>query len=347
MKKSLLLLAAVWAAFCPPPAQAEVYWVEGIKWDGKNWHTATGWVDNDKNYEWVDGHPTGGDDGDNELCWAASASNLITWWQHQNPEAAAAAGAPTEAEEIWKVFKNSYKDAGGFTNEGVKWWFLGDKPSAPQQKPGAAAAGYYSSLVEPEVKEDLYGYIGYEDPRYYYPSSIISSSNPSEYSGNALQDISFSIKELIQAGYGLGLHIAVAPKNSDILGGGHAITLWGIDYNEELNRLEKLYVTDSDDPQWEQEGLFELTLSPLGRELYVTEYDAKSGISPNEFFTLTSSDTAPDGQLVYQGQFVLYGYTWLNSAIPMNLTIAPVPEPSSALLALFTLAAAATRRRRC
>lgn len=242
------------------------------------------------------------------------------------------------------MFKDSYTDAGGFTNAGVQWWFLGDIPSAPPQKTDAAAAGYYSSLLAPGVEEDIYGYIGYEDPRYYHRSTDLSSSNPSEYSGNALQDLSFSIKELLQAGYGLGLHIAVAPKDSEILGGGHAITLWGIDYNEDLNRLEKLYVTDSDDPQWEQDGLFELTLSPLGRKLYVTEYDAKSDISANEFFTLTSSEPAPNGQLVYQGQFVLYGYTWLNSAIPMEFSV--VPEPSGTLLALFALAAAATRRRR-
>lgn len=345
MKKSLLILAAAMAVFCSPSAQAEMYWVQGMNWDGKDWHSATGWVDNDKHYEWVDGHPTGGHDGDNELCWAASASNLVTWWQNQNPEAAAAAGAPTEAEDVWQVFKDSYTDAGGFTNAGVQWWFLGDKPSAPPQKPGAAAAGYYSSLVEPGVEDNPYSYIGYEDPRYYHPSTVLSSSNPSEYSGDALRDLSFSIKELLQAGYGLGLHIAVASENSDILGGGHAITLWGIDYDEDLNRLKKLYVTDSDDPQWEQDGLFELTLSPLDRKLYITEYDKADGFSPNKFFTLTSSETAPNGKLVYQGQFVLYGYSWLNSSIPMEFSV--VPEPGGALLALFSLVAAATRRRRC
>lgn len=333
MKKTSLLLAAASAVCCLQPALADMYWVKGIDWDGEDWHTATGWVDNNKHYDWVNGHPTGGNDGDNELCWAASASNLVTWWQNQNPEAAAAAGAPTEAEDVWQVFKDSYTDAGGFTNAGVQWWFFGDIPSAPPQKPGAAAAGYYSSLVDPWVPGHLGYFMGYEDPRYYNDE-------------DALQALSLNIKDMVQAGWGIGLHISHFSETSDILGGGHAITLWGLDYDEESGYLTKLYVTDSDDPQWQQEGLFELTLSPLDRELYITEYDEEGGFSPHEFFTLTSSDTAPDGQLVYQGQFVLYGYTGLNSSIPMNLTVDPVPEPSGALLALFALGTAATRRRR-
>lgn len=85
MKKQCLVLALA-AVGC---AQAE---------------TVTQWVDGvSQTYGWTDYNKNNVEDGDDFMCWAAAASNVINWWQNRYEVPAAA----PKGEDIWTTFKNS------------------------------------------------------------------------------------------------------------------------------------------------------------------------------------------------------------------------------------------------
>lgn len=76
MKKTLTLIALLGIALFPASgAESNQHWAVGVSESG-------GWYDADKTFN-----------GDKDLCWAAAASNVIAWWQDQNPELAKAAAA--------------------------------------------------------------------------------------------------------------------------------------------------------------------------------------------------------------------------------------------------------------
>ena len=70
-------------------AQAETYWVDGITFD-EDGNVTGGWYDanktpsyanGDDGYRWVEGNK-----GDVSTCHAATAANLIAWWQNHHKE---------------------------------------------------------------------------------------------------------------------------------------------------------------------------------------------------------------------------------------------------------------------
>ena len=73
MKRTLSLIALIAALMPLSPLAAEgvEHIVQGITFENPGvWNTATGWYDANKSWN-----------GDSLLCWAATCSNLITWWQ--------------------------------------------------------------------------------------------------------------------------------------------------------------------------------------------------------------------------------------------------------------------------
>lgn len=72
--------------------------------------------------------------GDQNLCWAATASNMIHWWFDRNKdlvgEYCATNGIPSlykndKESEVFQVFKDSFTDHGSYTEQGLNWFFLG------------------------------------------------------------------------------------------------------------------------------------------------------------------------------------------------------------------------------
>lgn len=60
---------------------------------------------------WTDYNKTKADTEDDNLCWAASGSNVINWWQNQYT---GLTDLPPQGEEIWETFKRSVAaDIGG------------------------------------------------------------------------------------------------------------------------------------------------------------------------------------------------------------------------------------------
>lgn len=109
---------------------------------------------------------------------------------------------------------------------------------------------------------------------------------------------------------------------------GHAITLWGVEYNEETQLLEKLWITDSDD---KYAGLLEMTCSTV-------TYKDITRIS----FTPTSDSSA-----TFEGSE--YAYILSVSTLAsddVNMTLKSVPEPHVAALLTASALGAFLRRRR-
>ncbi len=296
MKRTVLLLTAL--AFLLP-AQATEYWVPGTSREG-------GWYDVNKTFS--------RDFPDSLMCWAASASNMLAWWQDHNPEYndLAAMDTPKGGQEIFDTFKTAYENNGGLQAYGILWFLQGDTndeylPSLTEK--GKEMGGYYGNAIT-QIYSELPISLGLCDVREAGSASIVSGF----------------LKECIVNGYSVGLGVYGSIS--------HAVTLWGIDYNEETQMIEKMYLTDSDDrtlTKGDVPTLFEAECRELEVEFATKEGGSimlkQLGISSKRDGTIWYDDT------VYLG-------------VASLLKTVRVPEPSTATLGLVALAALCARRRR-
>lgn len=221
MKRSALCLAIL-CALSHPSAWAETkeLWAYGVSKNG-------GWYDTTKV------NPTGSVEDpkpDSQMCWAATAANMISWWQHwdENNSALAPQGALNIYDRIKADYGQNLADSGAVV--GLEWWFNGgsddlyDFVSAQSWHYGQTVfsdntfKGFYPSLNwgwYDNVKSDTSS-LSYSSVY----SSLVSSFNSSQAVG-----------------------LGIFPTN----GLGHSITLWGIEYDSDTQTISKLYVTDSDD----------------------------------------------------------------------------------------------------
>ena len=156
-------------------------------------------------------------DGDDLMCWAAAASNVLQWtgW-------GLVAGMDS-SDEMFQYFQDHWTDKGGLSYIGWDWWFDGTN-SGPTgggwSQVDVPGGGFYAGLV---------------------PSDYIHTRGQgSEAEAKAMSDID----QYSRAGYGvaLGLFGTIA----------HAITCWGFNYDDTLsptnpNYYKGIYITDSDD----------------------------------------------------------------------------------------------------
>jgi hypothetical protein len=166
------------------------------------------WADAEKSPpDDLDGIPPG--TGDDWLCWAAAASNILEWTEWGK------VGGMTQADQMFDYFQDHWTDYGGFEQSAYHWWFTGIDPGfggATVDVPGGG--GFYSTL-------NFYDY-------------YVESWNV----GQALA----TIDQYLRDGYGTTLGV-YSPA-----GGGHAITCWGFRYDvDDPDYYLGIYVTDSDD----------------------------------------------------------------------------------------------------
>lgn len=213
---------------------ADTVWTHGVTAEG-GWYDANKTHADDGKEDWMwnivyPNDPTGnGAKTDDKMCYAASAANLLAWWQAQYQPVD---GAPQGVDNIWKTFvDNSLKDSGGTMPAAVQWWLTGNDNSSNTDL--ATTDGFYKSYTAGQelfdtTKDNLF-------------ISTIGATR-------------LALVDALNGGKGVSL-LTKNLKN----GGGHALTLWGLEYENGV--ITKMWLTDSDDYTMKPE-LLEVSMNP-------------------------------------------------------------------------------------
>ena len=329
-------------------AASYTQWVRGVS-------ETSGWTDYNKS-------PASGD-GDDKLCWAAAASNVINWWQNRYQTPAAA----PKGEAIWSTFKSSVsEDVVGAAQCGFQWWLTGiyDIYSTDSETPEKYDYRYaYTGInpgdpvaIENETINQESGFEGYyrdlegsipHTPEYFpwnetlsqffskeVGYAVTSSTNEAERPITSMSALSLSVRDCIS--HGAGATLGLSPRTGGI---GHAVTLWGAQFGDE-NVLEGVWLTDSDD---NEDRMFyaELTTKALTFNMSTTDENG-SEIKWEETRNYLVLETE-DGWL---NDMRIDEFSFYNTSVSDTWGLVLVPEPATATLSLLALAGLVARRRR-
>lgn len=216
-----------------------VWWVEGVQpsdqWEYEApvyrmpWRQNCGWFDCNK-LDARDTSPT----GDGRTCWEASSSNLMHWWlnanrdyveryleykRRLNPDFSIHSAYPdSKHSEIYQGFKNRFGNKSGYIVSGVNWFLSGicNRVMYPQDVPEQENAGFFFEVFGRNslVKQYGNGYMTKEE-------------------------FNNAIKLARKQGMAVGLDIFIQ-------GGGHAINLWGAEFDEK-GEVSMIYLVDNND----------------------------------------------------------------------------------------------------
>ena len=202
-----------------------------------------------KNLGFIDAEKTWENDGDENLCWAASASDILTYtgW-------AAQAGF-ADADDLFEAFINSFTDASGNVEYATGWFVNGISASEGAQ-PKANTGKYL--------------------PRYHY-SDMVDTIDVYQTCAEKFPTIYDRLKE----GYGVSLSLDIYGQSG--YEGGHAVTLWGLVTDTRYPKTSEqhyknVFITDSDsDKFWVRDGKDRRDADDV-MSLYALEPQVQEGI---------------------------------------------------------------------
>ena len=222
------------------------------------------------NSGWYDVNKLKNGGGDINMCWAASASNIIQWWQDRYVAAGNTLPAGAVTGPGTKTYPEGYKynlalmelyrdlwwnGKGGDTDHGVIWYFEGRNvqkyasEGSHAQPNDNTSGGYYSSIWNQILPKVYHEYKSNIFPNEFY--NLISKEynnysnwgNGSGISGiQQLKKFSDLVVEFIDRGV-ISFVISLN-SNGGLL---HATTLWGYEIDNATGMLTKVWITDSDD----------------------------------------------------------------------------------------------------
>jgi len=158
---------------------------------------------------WVDAEKSPSNSEDDNMCWAAAASNVLAWtgWGRVDNM--------TTTDEMFGYYQDHWTDAGGQMGYGWQWWISGYNPSkgwAGWSQVDVAGGAFHSQT---------------------------NFSNLYHRNSNTYTAMS-SLNTYLRSGYGTAMAIYGA--------GGHAITAWGLTHEaDNASAYTGVYITDSDD----------------------------------------------------------------------------------------------------
>ena len=215
---------------------------------------------------WYDVNKLSNGGTDINMCWAASAANIIQWWQDRYVAAGNTLPSGAVTGEGTKTYNGKkynlaimelYHDLwwngkGGSTNHGVIWYFEGRNiqqyasEGSHAQPLSNTSGGYYSNDWNQILQKVYHSY------SYLNFSNLISGEfnnysiwgSGSGLSGNAsLKKFSDLVVEFIDRGL-TSLTVALSANLGSIH---HATTLWGYEIDNATGIITKVWLTDSDD----------------------------------------------------------------------------------------------------
>lgn len=274
-------------------SQAEQVWVNGVT-------TESGWIDYDKSLS---------DDDDDLLCWAASASCMLDYWQSLYITSTT---IPT-GDEIWQRFKAVSKDQRGQSLLGIQWWIGGDYAGTTDR------AALSTSDTSVPIETDISQFGGY-----YWDVIPETDGSKSKHLANFLHQSSFPA-ENFEAIIDNLFYAPISLTIRSNYGMTHAITLWGLEY--EINSrgvlsITSMWITDSDDytTQLREISAFKIGNTDLLFLRYSQFTDVNVWVNQYHYLNVAESDTWDFQRLI--------------------------PEPTTATLSLLALVGLAARRRR-
>ena len=239
----------------------------------------SGWYDVNKK--------AAGDNGDINMCWAATSSNMIQWFQDRyvaagnTLPATAVSGPGTKSYEgfgpyelaLMEVYHSEWNNGkGGHMEQAIPWYFEGVLNGGEYASPGSQAVpltegGYWKSIWS-AVKSNMY--CGYESTVGYaicYNNYMEWGNGTNLVGVERLAHFSKLVVKAFENGMA-GLTISLA---SNIASAHHATTLWGYEIDNATGLVTRLWITDSDD-------LLKEPKTPLLNEYKVSIADGKSHI---------------------------------------------------------------------
>ena len=195
------------------------------------------------------------------MCWAASSSNIIQWFQDRYVEDGNTlpSGCPNGTSskydyelQIMDVFRDNWDNLarGNWTDGGVIWYFEGRDVYETNSKkscahPRSGTGGYFksqwSSIYANMFKYDN-GWAWYTGEPYTYATEI----NNYNWRGSSVADPLLKFSEYIISAFEHGMS-SMAVAMSSNFNGAHAVTIWGYEIDNATGYVTKLYIADSDD----------------------------------------------------------------------------------------------------
>ena len=176
--------------------------------------------------KFYDANKTG---GDNQLCWAATSSNLIAWYQDLYTAGGKTldSALPRTENQIFAKFKSLIANKDGTFVNGILWYIAG---SASLSGNGGFLLNYI-----PKAKWNLL-----------QPSAYKQVENIS-----TLKEFSSELILALEKG---AVACGITDRNFKKGVSGHAITIWGAEYSEiqendgtETKLVNSIWISDSDD----------------------------------------------------------------------------------------------------
>lgn len=223
MRIPLIAISTAFVAMAALPLSAASAWTDGVSEKG-------GWFDINKRWTTDKFH-----------CWAASAANIIAWRQAKIDKETIPAGVPQSPDAIFAALSNAFIDSGRGSDIAWKWYFGGCD---------LVEFNYVRDFRNPATartsgrfwQDRILKTYGWAKPREGLPAYITHGPavdvSPDQCYADSLSE---TFVRLFREGCGVTLDLSPG----GIFPQGHAITLWGIDY--EGKRIKAVYITDSDD----------------------------------------------------------------------------------------------------
>ena len=298
-------------------------------------YTGTVWAAGAENGGWYDANKnTVENDKDDNLCYAATAANLIAWWQ--NEYGMESEKAPKGINEIWGKYVDSCVNPqyGGYTAAALNWWISG------VYKPESAAdqSRFFTDEDAEGLPPTLKNFEGYYFDEYSLTQQQLGKFITDLWDGDETDDmtvseLSVAFADILKGGCGIALGLRSDDPDNELA---HAITLWGAEYQD--GNLVKLWLTDSDDSAFKPRGGDMTKEGDTLSRLFAVNVVVDNEAGKIRFV----HDADPDDLYVYH---VLGEGVYINSVYVLDPS-ALVPEPTTATLSLLALAALAARRRR-